>query len=68
MLFRASLPCGSDGKESTRNVGDLGSIPGLGKSPGEGNGYLPQYLAWSILWTEEPRGLQPMGSKTVGHD
>ena len=34
---------GSDGKESTCNVGDLGSIPGLGRFPGEGNGILPQY-------------------------
>ena len=37
------LPCGSAGKESTCNVGDLGSIPGLGRSPGEGKGYLLQY-------------------------
>ena len=29
---------GSDGKESARNAGDLGSIPGLGRYPGEGNG------------------------------
>ena len=32
------FPCGSAGKESARNVGDLGSIPGLGRSPGEGKG------------------------------
>ena len=32
------FPGGSDGKESACNVGDLGSIPGLGRSPGEGNG------------------------------
>ena len=31
---------GSDGKESAHNLGDLGSVPGLGRSPGEGNGYL----------------------------
>ena len=37
------FPCGSVGKESTCNVGDLGLIPGLGRSPGEGKGYLPQY-------------------------
>ena len=37
------FPGGSDGKESTRNAGDLGSIPGLGRSPGEGNGYPLQY-------------------------
>ena len=34
---------GSDGKESACNVGDLGLIPGLGRSPGEGNGYPLQY-------------------------
>ena len=33
------FPCGSAGKESALNVGDLGSIPGLGRSPGEGKGY-----------------------------
>ena len=33
------FPGGSDGKESACNMGDLGSIPGLGRSPGEGNGY-----------------------------
>ena len=32
--------CGSAGKESACNVGDLGSIPGLGRSPGEGKGYV----------------------------
>ena len=32
------FPCGSAGKESTCNEGDLGSIPGLGRSPGEGKG------------------------------
>ena len=36
-------PGDSDGKESTSNVGHLGSIPGLGRSPAEGNGYLLQY-------------------------
>ena len=33
------FPCGSASKESTCNVGDLGSIPGLERSPGEGNSY-----------------------------
>ena len=37
------FPCGSAGKESTCNAGDLGSIPGLGKSPEEGKGYPLQY-------------------------
>ena len=34
---------GSDGKESAYNVGDLALIPGSGRSPGEGNGYLLQH-------------------------
>ena len=44
--FKASLgfPCGSVGKESICNVGDLCSILGLGRSPGEGRGYPLQYL------------------------
>ena len=37
------FPCGSAGKQSTCNVGDLGSIPGLGRAPGEGKGYPLQY-------------------------
>ena len=37
------FPGGSDGKESACNVGDLGSIPRLGRSPGEGNGNPLQY-------------------------
>ena len=37
------FPCGSVGKESTCNAGDLGSIPGFGRFPGEGKGYLLQY-------------------------
>ena len=59
---------GSDGKESTCNVGDLGSIPGLGRSPGEGNGNHSSILAWRIPWTKEPGGLQSMGSQRVGHN
>ena len=37
------FPCDSAGKKSTCNAGDLGSIPGLGRSPGEENGYPLQY-------------------------
>ena len=37
------VPGGSDGKESACSAGDLGSIPGLGRTPGEGNGYPLQY-------------------------
>ena len=58
---------GSDDKESAYNAGDLGLIPGSGRSPGEGNGYPLQYLAWRIPWTEEPGGLQSMGLQRVEH-
>ena len=37
------MACGSAGKESACNVGDLGLVPGLGRSPGEGKGYPLQY-------------------------
>ena len=62
------FPGGSDGKASVYNAGDLGSIPGSGRSPGEGNGNPPSTLAWRIPWTEEPGRLQSMGSQRVGHD
>ena len=43
MLSRLDFPGGSDGKASAYNAGDLGSIPGSGRSPGEGNGNPLQY-------------------------
>jgi len=46
----------------------MGSIPGLGKSPGGVHGNPLQYLAWRIPWTEEHGGLQPIGSHRVGHN
>ena len=42
-MFSQLIHCGSAGKESACNARDLGSIPGLGRSPGEGNGYPLQY-------------------------
>ena len=42
---RPSFPAGSAGKESAHNAGDLDSIPGLGRSSGEGNSYPLQYSA-----------------------
>ena len=42
------FPGGSDSKEFPCNVGDLGSIPGLGRSPGEGKGYPLQYYGLEI--------------------
>ena len=48
-----NFPGGSGGKESACDEGDLGSVPGLGTSPGEGHGSQLQILAWKI----------PMGRK-----
>ena len=45
------FPRSSAGKNSACNVGDLGSIPGLGRSPGEGKGYHSIILDWRISWT-----------------
>ena len=42
-LVRLGTPFGSDGRESACTAGDLGYIPGWGRSPGEGNGYPLQY-------------------------
>ena len=47
------LLSGSDSKESACNAGDWGSIPGLGKSPGEGNGYLLHYSCLENLMDRE---------------
>ena len=43
ILRALGFPGGSDGKEPACNAGDLGSLPGSGRSPGEGNGYPFQY-------------------------
>ena len=50
------FPGSSAGKEFTRNVGDLGSIPGLGKSTGEGIGYPLQY-SWASLVAQMVKNL-----------
>ena len=66
MLMYEDYPGGLDGKESACNAGDLGSIPGLGRSPGEGNGSPLQY---SCLENPIDRGgLQSMGSQRVRHE
>ena len=57
------VPSGSDGKESARNAGDLGLIPGLGRSPGGGHGSPLQY---SCL--ENPQGQRSLeGYSPWGH-
>ena len=57
----SDFPGGSDGKASAYNVGDPGSIPGLGRSSGEGNGNPFQYSCLENPWTEEHCRLQSMG-------
>ena len=57
------FPYGSAGKESTCNVGDLGSVPGLGRSPGEGKGYPLQYSG-----LENSMDVKSMGFQRVRHD
>ena len=58
IFYSMGFPGGSDNKESTCNVGDLGLIPGLGRSPGEGKGYPLQYsglensMDYIVFYTE----------------
>ena len=62
------FPGGSDSKVSACNAGDPGLIPGLGRSPGEGNSNLLQHSCLKIPWTDEPDRLESMGSQRVRHD
>ena len=58
-------------KDLPANAGDkrdVSSTPGLGRFPEIENGNLFQYLAWKIPSTDEPGGLQFMGSQRVRHD
>ena len=48
---------------NAKDARDAGSNPGLGRSPGEGMATHPSILAWRIPWTEEPGGLQSLGSQ-----
>ena len=58
------FPGGSDGKESTCNAGDPGSIPELGRSPGEGNGN-PAFLPGEIHGQRSLAGYSPWGRKEL---
>ena len=59
------FPDSSHGKESAFNAGNPGSIPGLGRSQEKGMAIHPSIIAWRIPWTEEPGGIQSMGSQKV---
>jgi len=56
------FPGGSDSKESACNVGDLGSIPGFGRSPR--GGHILVFSPGESLLTEKPGGLESMGPQT----
>ena len=58
------FPSDSEVKAPACNAGDLGSIPGSGRFPGEGNATHSSILALRIPWTEEPGGLQSTGSQS----
>ena len=65
------FPGGTVVKNPPANAGDvrdMGSIPGLGRSAEEGMAAHSSIRAWRIPWTEEPGGLQSMGSQRVGQD
>ena len=60
-----SFPGGSDGKESAHSVGNLGSIPGSGRFPGEGNGYPLPYSCLKNLHGQSLEGYSPWGHKEL---
>ena len=61
--YSMGFPRSSVGKESACNAGDLGSIPGSGKSLEKEVATHSSILAWIIPWTEEPGRLQSMRSQ-----
>ena len=66
--MKQGFPGGSDGKFACK-TGELGSILGLGRSAGEGNGNpLQYYCLGNPMDTEEPGGLQSVGLQRVRHD
>ena len=68
LASKRGFPGSLDGKASAYNAGDPGLIPGSGRSPGEEMATHSSIHALKIPWTEEPGGLQSMGSQRVGHD
>ena len=68
LLRHSGFPGGSDGKASACSARDPGSIPGLGRFPGEGNGYRLQYSCLENSMDREASGLQSMGSQRVRHN
>ena len=67
-IYNMGFPGGSEVKASAFNEGDLGSIPRLGRSPGEGKANPLQYSCLENPMDEEPGGVQSMVSQRVGHN
>ena len=68
-MYIYGFPGGSVVKNLSANAEDPGLILGSGRSPEEGNGQpTPVFLPGKIPWTEEPGGLQSMGSQRFGHN
>ena len=68
ILADMGFPGSSVVKESSCSAGELGSIPGLGRSLEEGMATHSSILAWRIPMDKKPGGLQSMGLQRVGHD
>ena len=67
-MYILSFPGGSDGKEPAYKAGDLGLIPGLGRSPGEGNVNPLHYSGLENSMDKKPGRPQSMGSQRVRHN
>ena len=63
LMCLSSFPDDSDSEGSACSAGDLGLIPGLGRSPEKGMAIHSRILAWKIPWKEEPGGYSPWGCK-----
>ena len=62
------FPGGSDSKQSACKAGDLGSVLGWEDTLGEGVAIHSSIIAWEVSWTEDPGGLQSIGSQRVRYD
>ena len=66
-MLSLDLPFSSEGRASACNAGDSGSIP-VSEDTMEEMATHPTILVWRIPWTEEPGGVQFVGSQSIGHD
>ena len=68
LQLKLGFPGGSDGREFVCSAGDLGSIPGSGRSPEKETATHSSILVWRVPWTEETGRLQSLGLQRAGHD